>query len=54
MYIFGVHFSDLWASAVIGIIGYYLTSWLIPTLSKMFIAKNLFGIDMCKTSKVKM
>jgi len=54
MYAFGVHFSDLWASVVVGIIGYLLTSWLIPALSRMFIAKNLYGIDLCKTSKNKM
>jgi UDP-N-acetylglucosamine--dolichyl-phosphate N-acetylglucosaminephosphotransferase len=53
MRLLGIHFSDLWASAVIGLAGFVLTRLLIPRMSKMFIDKNLFGIDLCKISKAK-
>ncbi len=45
---------SLAVNVALSVVGYFITSSLISALGAMFIKANLFGVDMCKSSKNKM
>lgn len=49
-----INYFALVANLVMSIVGYFATKSLIAASGEIFIKANLFGIDLCKSSKNKL